>query len=300
MARVLAALLSFALAAPAPLGAAQLAGGGAAGGKVTPAAAAAWAARVRGFFAAGRPALPALRPVLGSLDSLALGDPAVREALAPVAAELRAAAAAFLESAPAAQALAAAASAEESSPERDAALAAADKLAALAHPLVLALLDTEQRARVEPLARDYRERLAEDARADLDAKLLALAESLGRPSEAELPDADAAVDASAAPQRADSGAALRSLDIPGGWTASSWATDAGGRFLAAAVSPEGRFHGPRPQRLLIWDLASGELVAEQRTEELTGLRFSRGGGRLIAAEKGKVVVLPLASLGSGA
>ncbi|HVE12908.1 MAG TPA: hypothetical protein VNI01_05905 [Elusimicrobiota bacterium] len=91
----------------------------------------------------------------------------------------------------------------------------------------------------------------------------------------------------------DTGRRLRSLEIPNRWTAALYATDASGRYAAAVTAAPGNFQGPGPERLMVWNLATGEIVMERESDDLSALSFTRDGRRLIAAAKGRVQVFEL-------
>ncbi|MEW5884491.1 MAG: hypothetical protein AB1725_09750, partial [Armatimonadota bacterium] len=100
------------------------------------------------------------------------------------------------------------------------------------------------------------------------------------------------------------GAELRSLEIPSGWRLSPYLTNAAGTLLAAIVTAPGQFAGPNPERVIAWDLTTGELLMDHdatyvptgwlytRGQSIAHLDFS-GDRRLIAAGRKGVQVFEL-------
>lgn len=100
------------------------------------------------------------------------------------------------------------------------------------------------------------------------------------------------------------GAELRSLEIPSGWTLAPYLTNADGTRLAAIVTAPGQFAGPNPERVVAWDLTTGELLMDHdatyvptgwlymRGQSIAHLDFS-GDRRLIAAGRKGVQVFEL-------
>lgn len=101
------------------------------------------------------------------------------------------------------------------------------------------------------------------------------------------------------------GAVLRSLEVPSGWRITPYLTDAGGTRLAAIVTANGQFSGPNPERVVMWDLSTGELVMDRdatyvptgwlytRGQSIAQLEFSADGRRLIAAGRTGTMVFSL-------
>ncbi|TBR22421.1 hypothetical protein EPO15_08085, partial [bacterium] len=103
----------------------------------------------------------------------------------------------------------------------------------------------------------------------------------------------------------NTGAVLRSLEVPNAWDVSPYVVDDGGRYLAAVVKAPGQFSGPNPERLMVWDLATGAVVMERDAtyvpqgwiyspgQSVGQLLFTRDGRRLIAAGRQSVSVFDL-------
>lgn len=103
----------------------------------------------------------------------------------------------------------------------------------------------------------------------------------------------------------ETGAVLRALEVPNDWDASPYLTDTTGKYLAAVVKAPGQFSGPNPERLMIWDLATGEIVMERdatyvpqgwvymRGQSIGQLAFSADGKSLVAAGRQSVQVFSL-------
>ncbi|MCR4297076.1 MAG: hypothetical protein NUW21_16210, partial [Elusimicrobia bacterium] len=101
------------------------------------------------------------------------------------------------------------------------------------------------------------------------------------------------------------GAVLRSLEVPNGWDVAPYLADEKGGYMAAVVKAPGQFSGPNPERLMIWKLSTGELVMEldatyvpqgwiySRGQSIGQLLFSRDGRRLIAAGRQSVQIFDL-------
>ncbi len=93
----------------------------------------------------------------------------------------------------------------------------------------------------------------------------------------------------------ETGAVLRSLEVPSGWRIHPHTTNAAGTRLAAIVTANGQFNGPNPERVVVWDLTTGELVMDhdatyvptgwlyRRGQSIAQLEFAPDGRRLIAA-----------------
>ncbi|MBI3299000.1 MAG: hypothetical protein HYZ75_12590 [Elusimicrobia bacterium] len=91
----------------------------------------------------------------------------------------------------------------------------------------------------------------------------------------------------------ETGRKLQSLEVPHGWKPEPFLSDAAGAYAAAVVSAHGRFGGRRPQRLMVWDLSTGEILIEVETEDLQQLSFSADGRRAVVAGKGGVSLFEL-------
>ncbi|MBI2386530.1 MAG: hypothetical protein HYV14_11010 [Elusimicrobia bacterium] len=101
------------------------------------------------------------------------------------------------------------------------------------------------------------------------------------------------------------GAVLRSIEVPNDWDVAPYLADEKGRYMAAVVKAPGQFSGPNPERLMVWDLSTGELVMEldatyvpqgwvySRGQSIGQLLFSRDGRRLIAAGRQSVQIFDL-------
>ena len=101
------------------------------------------------------------------------------------------------------------------------------------------------------------------------------------------------------------GALLRSLVVPSGWRITPYLTNAGGTVLAAIVTANGQFSGPNPERVVMWDLSTGELVMDHdatyvptgwlytRGQSIAQLEFSADGRSLIAAGRTGTLVFEL-------
>jgi len=101
------------------------------------------------------------------------------------------------------------------------------------------------------------------------------------------------------------GATLRSVEVPGNWDVSPYLTDEGGNYLAAIVKAPGQFSGPNPERLMVWNLSTGEIIMERdatyvpqgwiymRGQSISQLLFSRNGKHLIAAGRQSVQIYDL-------
>lgn len=73
------------------------------------------------------------------------------------------------------------------------------------------------------------------------------------------------------------GAQLRSLPIPSGWNINPFMTNAEGTRLAAIATAPGSFAGPNPERIIAWDLTTGQLVMDHdATYVPTGWLYTRG------------------------
>ena len=151
------------------------AGQTAVGRGVPAAAAAAWAGAINGFFASPNPDPAALSGALYSLGNMDLQAPGVRESLEPVAAQARLAA----------QGVSSAGLILHST--QDELLVAAEKLDVLNRELK-PFLTVEQRTQTRETARLYHERLSDENRGRLAAKMKSMAEALGRPAEESAPD----------------------------------------------------------------------------------------------------------------
>ncbi|MEK7389672.1 MAG: hypothetical protein AAB036_08235, partial [Elusimicrobiota bacterium] len=101
------------------------------------------------------------------------------------------------------------------------------------------------------------------------------------------------------------GATLRSVEVPNDWDVSPYLSDEDGKYLAAVVKAPGQFSGPNPERLMVWNLSTGEIVMERdatyvpqgwiysRGQSISQLLFSRDGKRLIAAGRQSVQIFDL-------
>ena len=101
------------------------------------------------------------------------------------------------------------------------------------------------------------------------------------------------------------GATLRSVEVPGNWDVSPYLTDEGGNYLAAIVKAPGQFSGPNPERLMVWNLSTGEIIMERdatyvpqgwiymRSQSISQLLFSRNGKHLITAGRQSVQIYDL-------
>ena len=150
---------------------------------------AAWAGAINGYFSSPNPDPAALTGVLYGLEKIDLNAPAVRESLAPVAAQVRLAA----------QGVSSAGFALKSTPDES--LVAAEKLDVLNREL-RPFLTGEQQAQAREAAQFYQERLSDENRARLAAKMRIIADALGRSSEESAHEFEESVSAAADPSRA--------------------------------------------------------------------------------------------------
>ncbi len=101
------------------------------------------------------------------------------------------------------------------------------------------------------------------------------------------------------------GAVLSSVEVPNRWNVSPYLSDETGRYLAAVVKAPGQFSGPTPERLMVWDLATGAIIMEMdatyvpkgwiysQGQSISQLVFSRDGKRLVAAGRQSVQIFDL-------
>ncbi len=99
----------------------------------------------------------------------------------------------------------------------------------------------------------------------------------------------------------ETGETLRSLEIPSGWKISPYLTNAEGTMLSAVVTAPGQFNGPNPERVITWDLTTGQLVMDRdatfvpkgwlytRGQSIARLEFAPD-GRLLAAGRNGILV----------
>lgn len=83
------------------------------------------------------------------------------------------------------------------------------------------------------------------------------------------------------------GAVLAAFPIPDAWRAPAYATDPSGTRLAALTAAPGNINS---ERLLVWNLQTGELLVDRIVENVGGLHFMADGKQLLTRGKGPVVL----------